>query len=144
MDDLAELARGDELARRPHAGHEAVVEARHVDDARRLGGLPRLPRLGRVAPERLLAEDVLAGPRGRDRRLGVERVRAPVHEQPDALVRHLLAPVGDALAPAEPCARPLAGVAVAPAERDELAARAAASSCRVAASARECASPMKA
>ena len=79
-----------------------------------------------------------------DRRLGVERVRAAVDEQADALVGDLVAPVGDALFPAEPGARLLAPGLVAAGDRDEprLERRRRAAGC--APSAREWASPMKA
>src|SRR5581483_2102637 len=63
--------------------------------------LPDLPALLGVPPERLLADDVLAGPRRRDRRLRVQRIRAAVVEEADALVldepppvrRRILVPV---------------------------------------------------
>ena len=70
--DLAELAGVDQLARQPHRGHEAVVEAAEVLDAGRRDALPDLVALGRIPAERLLAEDVLARLGGGDRRLGVE------------------------------------------------------------------------
>ena len=94
MPDLAQLARVDQLARQAHGGHEAVVEAAEVLDARRLDALPDLVALGGVAAERLLAEDVLARLRGRDRRLGMERVRAAVVEEADRGVGDDVLPVG--------------------------------------------------
>src|SRR5205085_223804 len=63
VDDLAELAGVEELAREADGGDEAVVEAAQVADAGALGLLPQLVRLRRGEPERLLAEDVLAGAR---------------------------------------------------------------------------------
>ena len=81
--DLAELARLDQLAREAHGRDEAVVERAQVLDAGRRDALPDLVALVGVAPERLLADDVLARLGGGDRRLGVERVRAEVVEQPD-------------------------------------------------------------
>ena len=67
--DLAELARVDHLLREPDRGVEAVVERGHVLHARLGDRLPDLVALlGRPA-ERLLADHVLAGPCGRDRRL---------------------------------------------------------------------------
>ena len=74
--DLAELAGLDHLARQPHRRHEAVVERAHVLDAGGLHAPPGLVGLGRVAAQRLLADDVLARLGGGDRRLGVEVVRA--------------------------------------------------------------------
>src|SRR5215212_262482 len=70
--NLAQLARLDDLAREPHGGDEAVVERAHVPDAGRGDALPGVEGLGGVAPERLLADDVLARLGGRDRRLGVQ------------------------------------------------------------------------
>ena len=72
MADLAELAGVDQLAREPHGRHEAVVERAQVLDAGRRDALPDLVALVGVAPERLLADDVLARLGGGDRRLGVE------------------------------------------------------------------------
>ena len=92
--DLAELAALDQLAGEPHGRHEAVVEAAEVLDAR--SGDARPDRVGLVggAAERLLAEDVLAGLGGGDRRLGVQRVRAAVVEEADRRVGDDVAPVG--------------------------------------------------
>ena len=92
--DLAELAGVDQLPRQPHRGDEAVVEAAEVLDARRLDALPDLVALGGVAAERLLAEDVLAGLGGGDRRLGVERVGAAVVEEGDPRIGDEVVPVG--------------------------------------------------
>ena len=92
--DLAELAGLDHLAREPHGGDEAVVEAAEVLDAGRLDALPDVVALVGVAAERLLAEDVLAGLGGGDRRLGVERVGAAVVEEPDRRVGDDVVPVG--------------------------------------------------
>src|SRR5439155_11356578 len=86
VDDLAELAGLEQLAREPDGGDEAVVEAAHVLYACTLGRSPYFVRLGGAQPERLLAEDVLAGLRGGDRRLGVDGVRAAVVEEADPLV----------------------------------------------------------
>src|SRR5262249_38799812 len=92
--ELAELALLDQLAREPHRGHEAVVEAAEMLDAGGGDARPDVVRLVRGPAERLLAEDVLAGLGGGDRRLGVQRGRAAVVEQADALVRYDVAPVG--------------------------------------------------
>ncbi len=93
--DLAELPGLEQLAGQPHGRHEAVVEGAQVDDAGRLHALPDVVRLGGVAAERLLADDVLAGLGGGHRRLGVQRVRAGVVEQLDLGVGDQLAPVAD-------------------------------------------------
>ena len=92
--DLAELAGVDQLPCQPHRGDEAVVEAAEVLDARRLDALPDLVALGGVAAERLLAEDVLAGLGGGDRRLGMERVGAAVVEEGDPRIGDEVVPVG--------------------------------------------------
>ena len=91
--DLPQLARVDHLAREPHRRDEAVVERAQVLDAGRGDRLPDLVALVGVAAERLLADDVLARLRGGDRRLGVQRVRAAVVEEPDPVVLDELAPV---------------------------------------------------
>ena len=83
MDDLAERAGLEQLAREADRRNEAVVEAAHVDDARVFGRPPHRVRLVGVAAERLLAEDVLALPGGLDGRLGVQRVGAAVVEEAD-------------------------------------------------------------
>ena len=69
---LAQLAALDQLPRQPHGRDEAIVESAEVLDASRLDALPDLVALGGVAAKRLLAEDVLPGLGGSDRRLGVE------------------------------------------------------------------------
>ena len=81
VDDVAELARVQELADEAHGGHEAVVEAAHVHDAGLLGFLPHPVRLLRREPQRLLAQDVLAVPRRLDAGLGVDGVRPAVVEE---------------------------------------------------------------
>ena len=91
--DLPELACVDHLAGEPDGRDEAVVEGAEVLDARGGDALPDLEALVGVAPERLLADDVLPGLRCGDRRLGMQRVRAPVVEEPDPLVRDELPPV---------------------------------------------------
>src|SRR5919197_135314 len=88
------------IAREPDGGDEAVVEAGEVPHAGAVRLLPHLVRLVGRQPERLLADDVLARARGRDRRLGVDRVRPTVVEQRHAVVGDLLSPVRDGLAPA--------------------------------------------
>ena len=93
MPDLAELARLDHLPREAHGRDEAVVERAQVLHAGGVHSLPDVVALVGVAPERLLADDVLAGFRRRDRRLGVQGVRADVVEEPDAVVRDQLVPV---------------------------------------------------
>src|SRR5207249_5151182 len=67
--ELAELAGLDQLAGEPNRRHEAVVERAHVDDAGRRNALPQVVALVGGAAERFLADDVLAGFGGRDRRL---------------------------------------------------------------------------
>ena len=98
--DLTQLARLDHLPGKPHRRDEPVVERAHVLDAGGSDRLPDLVALVRVAPKRLLADDVLARARGLDRGLGVQRVRSAVVEQPDAVVADELAPiVGRVLVP---------------------------------------------
>ena len=70
--DLAELAGVDQLPRETNGRDEAVVERAQVLHAGRCDPLPDLVALVGVAPERLLADDVLARLGGGDRRLGVE------------------------------------------------------------------------
>ena len=124
--DLAELAGLDDLAGEPDGRHEAVVEGAHVLDAGGLDALPGLVRLGRVAPQRLLADHVLARLGGGDRRLGVQVVRPGVVEQLHAVVGHERAPVGDVLGEAV-AARGLGHrLLVAAGDRDRAAAPAAA------------------
>ena len=117
--DLAELAGLDQLPRQPHRRHEAVVEAAEVLDARRLDALPDLVALRRVAAERLLAEDVLARLGGRDRRLGVERVRAAVVEEGDPRIGDEVVPVGRPALVAEAGRRVRDRLLVAPRDRDQ-------------------------
>ena len=97
MGDVSDLACLDHLARQPHSRHEAVVEGAHVLDAGGLDALPGVVRLGRVAPERLLADHVLAGLGGRDRGLSVQVVRTDVVEQLHAIVGDDRVPVRDVL-----------------------------------------------
>src|SRR5919197_3708405 len=92
--DLADVAGLDDLARQPHRGDEAVVEGAHVLDPRGPHALPGLVALGGVATQRLLADDVLAGLGGGDRRLGVQVVGAGVVEQRDAGIADDRPPVG--------------------------------------------------
>src|SRR5439155_18559795 len=77
----------------PNGGHEAVVEATKVLDAGRGDATPDLVGLVGVAPERLLADHVLARLRSGDRRLRVQRIGTSVVEQADPVVRDYLAPV---------------------------------------------------
>src|SRR4029077_33228 len=70
-------------------------------------------------PERLFAEDVLAGFGGGDRRLGMERVRAAVVEQPDLLVSDDVVPVGRPPLVAIPERRLRDRILVPPGDRDE-------------------------
>ncbi len=69
--ELAELAGVDQLAREAHGRDEAVVERAQVLDAGRRDAAPDLVALVGVAPERLLADDVLARFRRGDRRRGM-------------------------------------------------------------------------
>src|SRR5205823_7011976 len=72
--DLPELARLDHLPRQADGRHEAVVEPAEVLDARGGDAAPDLVALAGVAPERLLADHVLARFSRSDRRLRVQRV----------------------------------------------------------------------
>ena len=92
--DLPECALVDQLAREPHRRDEAVVEPAEMLDAGRGDAAPDVMALVGRAPERFLAEDVLAGFGGGDRRLCMERVRAAVVEEADSLVRDDVVPVG--------------------------------------------------
>ncbi len=92
--NLSDLAAFDELAGEPDRGHEPVVEAAKMLDPRRRHSRPDLVRLVRVAAERLLAEDMLAGLGSRDRRLGMNGVWPAVVEQADCRVGDEVAPVG--------------------------------------------------
>ena len=94
MADLAELAGLDQLAGEPYGGDEAVVERTHVLDPGRGDLLPDAIALLGVASERLLANDVLAGLRGEDRRLGVHGVRAAVVEEANGRIGDELVRVG--------------------------------------------------
>jgi hypothetical protein len=91
--DVAEITGVDDLAGEPHGRDEAVVERAQVSDTGRRDGPPDLVALGRVAAERLLADDVLPGLRGGDRRLRVDAVRPAVVEEPDRLVGDEVVPV---------------------------------------------------
>ena len=93
MVHLAELARLEQLARAAHGRHEAVVERAHVHHAGLGHGVEHLARLRGVERQRLLADHVLAGARGRDHRLGVKVVREQVLEHLHLGVGHHLPPV---------------------------------------------------
>ena len=90
--DLAELPGVDQLAREANGRDEAVVERTQVLDAGCSHPTPDLVALVGVAPERLLADDVLARLGGGDRRLGMERVGAEVVEEPDRRIGHEVLP----------------------------------------------------
>ena len=92
--DLAELARVDQLAREPHRRNETIVEGAQMLHAGRSDRLPDLVALVGVAPERLLADDVLSRLRCGDRRLPVDGVRPAVVEQGDTGVGDEVVPVG--------------------------------------------------
>src|SRR5205085_4348619 len=117
--DLADPVFADQLAREADGGHEAVVEAAEVLDARRGDGAPDLVALVGRPSERLLAEDVLAGLRRGDRRLGVQRVRAAVVEQADAVVGDQVAPVRRRVVVAVPRRRIPHRLVVPPRDADE-------------------------
>ena len=119
VEELAEVAGLDDLARQAHGRHEAVVEAAHVHDRCLLCRAPDRVRLFSRPPERLLAEDMLAVSRRLDRRLGMEVVRAAVVEELNALVGHLLAPVRRRLLPPVEPAGLLHLLGRAPGDRDE-------------------------
>ena len=116
---LAELAGLDHLARETDRRHKAIVERAHVLDAGRGDAAPDVVALAGVAAERLLANDVLAGLRCRDRRLGVERVRAAVVEEPDSLVGDEVPPVAGRILPAVTSGGLLDRVRVAARDADE-------------------------
>ena len=88
-------------------------------DAGRGDLLPDLVALVGVAPERLLADHVLAGLGGGDRRLGVQRVRAAVVEEPDPLVGDEVAPVAGRVLVAVALRRLADSPGVAPGDPDE-------------------------
>ena len=92
--DLAELARLDHLPGQADGRYEAIVEGAHVLNPGRPDVLPDLVALVRRAAERLLADDMLAGLGGGDRRLCVHVVRAAVVEEADVGVGDDVAPVG--------------------------------------------------
>ncbi len=117
--DLAKRAVCDQLPRELDGREEAVVEAGHVDDAGALDRRPDRVRLLRVAAERLLAEDVLAGARRGDRRRGVEPVRAAVGDEVDRRIVDQLPPVEDGALVAELGGHAGRRVAVAGAEGDQ-------------------------
>ena len=117
--DLAELARVDHLAREPHRRDEAVVERAQVLHAGRSDRLPDLVALVGVAPERLLADDVLARLRGGDRRLGVDGVRPAVVEQADRRVGDDVVPVGRPALVAVPLGGGSHGLLVPAGDRDQ-------------------------
>jgi hypothetical protein len=117
---LAELARHHHLAGESHGRDEAIVEGAHVPHAGLGNGLPDLVALVRVAPERLFADDVLARPRRRDRRLGVQRVRAAVVEETDPLVHDQIAPVRGRVLPAVAARRLADSLLVAARDPDQL------------------------
>ena len=94
MTDLSELAGVDQLARETNGRDEAVVERAHVLHAGRGHPLPDVVALVGVAPERLLADDVLARFCGGNRRLGMQRVGAEVVEEPDRRIGHEVLPFG--------------------------------------------------
>ena len=91
--DLAELAGLDQLLGEDDRRIEAVVERRHVLDARGRDLPPDLVALVGVAAERLLADDVLARLGRRDRRLEVGVVGP-------AVVEDLHVGIGDDVFPA--------------------------------------------
>src|SRR5439155_3162807 len=72
MAELSECTLVDQLAREPHRGDEAGVEPAQMLDAVGGNAAPNLVALLGRAPERLLAEDVLARFGSGDRRLGME------------------------------------------------------------------------
>ena len=93
VDDVAELARLEQLPSQAHGRHEAVVERAHVLDAGRGDRAPDLVALVRRPAQRLLAHDVLPRLSGRKGRLRVDVVGPAVVEQLDALVGDQLVPV---------------------------------------------------
>src|SRR6266852_376688 len=92
--DLAQLARLEHLAGKANRRHESVVECAHVLDAGLRDALPDLVALIGGAPERLLADDVLARLRCSDGRRGVQVVRRPVVEKLDTVISDEPLPIG--------------------------------------------------
>ena len=114
LDDLADLA---------DRRHEAVVEGHHVLDAGLLHRIQHRLRLFGRAPQRLLAQDVLARLRRHDRRLRVRVVRAAVVKQLHPVVVQHLPPVGVVALIAKTHRRRTRGLFVAPADGDHLGDR---------------------
>jgi len=84
--ELADPTGADELAYSLPRGVEAVHESLHQPDASSGAGVDHLLRLSCVQRQRLLAQDVLAGPGRRDRPLGVEVVRQRDVDRVDLVV----------------------------------------------------------
>jgi hypothetical protein len=120
VEDLAELTGLEHLPCQAHGGHEAVVEGAQVLDAGCIHAVPGLVGLLGVAPERLLADHVLAGLGGGDRRLGVQVVRPRIVEQLQAVVLHELVPVRHVALEPEAARRLGHGLLVATGDRHEL------------------------
>jgi hypothetical protein len=92
MAQLSELTCIDHLSREAHRRDEPVVERAHVLYTGRRDATPDLVALVCVASEGLLADHVLAGLGGGDRRSCVHVVRPQVVEQADLGVREELLP----------------------------------------------------
>ena len=114
LDDLADLA---------DRRHEAVVERHHVLDAGLLHRIQHRLRLFGRAPQRLLAQDVLARLRRHDRRLRMRVVRAAVVKQLHPVVVQHLPPVGVVALIAKTHRRRTRGLFVAAADGDHLGDR---------------------
>ena len=94
MDDLTHFAGLDQLAREPHGGNEAVVEAHLMTDAPPADPVPHPPSLAGVAAERFLAQQVFSQRRRREARLSVAIVGGTVDEEINLRVLDHPAPVG--------------------------------------------------
>ena len=84
---LADRTRPDRPRQRRLSGVPAELGSEHVHDARRLGRGEHAPRLGRVAGERLLADDVLARRDRGQRELGVGVRRGRDRDRVDPVER---------------------------------------------------------
>ena len=102
----------------PDCRHESIVERTHVLDAGLSDGIQHEFGLFGGPPERLLAQDVLARLRRRNRRLGVNIVWPTVIEQLDRVVFQHLAPVEVHLVVPEPSRRGGHRLVIAATQRD--------------------------
>src|SRR5450759_305587 len=94
MVDLAERTLLDQVFGQAHSREKAVVETTEVLHPRLLDGIAHRGGIAHRHGQRLLADDVLAGLRSRDRRRPVPVVRGHVINDLDARILHHLLPVG--------------------------------------------------